>query len=73
MPPDPLRGQKNLSPHSMPGKGLGDADLPFFIPAGLTALQWEAVGAIDIFSHSAEKHKLIYKDYIGDGDPPLKR
>ena len=28
----------------------------------------KAVGAIDIFSHSVEKHKLIYKDYIGDGD-----
>ena len=29
---------KNLFPHCMPVKFLGHADLPFFIPAGLTAL-----------------------------------
>ena len=37
MPSDPLRGQK--FPHCMPVKFLGHADLPFFIPAGLTALK----------------------------------
>ena len=28
----------------------------------------EAAGAIDIFCSSADKHHLIFKDYIGDGD-----
>ena len=31
-------GAKNLFPHCMPVKFLGNANLPFFIPAGLTAL-----------------------------------
>ena len=31
-------GTKNLFPHCMPVKFLGHADLPFFIPAELTAL-----------------------------------
>ena len=38
MPSDPLLGPKNLSPHHMSVKVLGFPDLPFFIPAGLTAL-----------------------------------
>ena len=32
-------GAKNLFPHCMPVKFLDHADLPFFIPAGLTALR----------------------------------
>ena len=31
-------GTKNLFPHCMPVNFLGHADLPFFIPAELTAL-----------------------------------
>ena len=31
-------GTKNLFPHCMPVEFLGHADLPFFIPAELTAL-----------------------------------
>ena len=33
-------GAKNLFPHCMLIKFLGHADLPFFIPAGLTALHY---------------------------------
>ena len=28
----------------------------------------EAVGAVNIFCSSIEKHGLIYENYIGDGD-----
>ena len=38
MPSDPPLAPKNLSPHYMSVKVLGYTDLPFFIPAGLTAL-----------------------------------
>ena len=41
MPSDSLLGLNNLSPHYMSVKVLGYTGLPFFIPAGLTALrQW---------------------------------
>ena len=34
---------KNLFPHCMPVKFMGHADLPFFIPAGLTALVYSSI------------------------------
>ena len=36
--PQTLYGTRSLFPHCMPVKFLGHADLPFFIPAELTAL-----------------------------------
>ena len=28
----------------------------------------EAAGAVEIFQHSVQKHKLVYSKYLGDGD-----
>ena len=36
------------------------------IPSHL--VQWKQLEPLTYFSRSVEKHKLIYKDYIGDGD-----
>ena len=38
VPSDPLKEPKNLSPHCIPVKVLGHTNLPFVIPARLTAL-----------------------------------
>ena len=43
---------KNLFPLCMPVKFLGHADLPFFIPAGLTALDTER----STFNSGAEQY-----------------
>ena len=33
----------------------------------------EAAGAVEMFQHSVQKHKLVYSQYLGDGDTSLLR
>ena len=46
VPSDSLKEPKNLSPHYIPVKVLGHTNLPFVIPARLTALAYLQEGHI---------------------------
>ena len=43
----------------------------FLVNHTLSSASMEKDAAISIFKHSAEKHKLIYMTYVGDGDSSL--